>query len=90
MRFRRERQQASDTGAGKARDLADALNEASATLRRSTRSSLVPDPNKTLVEQYRHLAAALHHAQLKTGAHTVMVASAVQARARRPPRPTLP
>jgi len=35
-------------------------------------------PNTTLVEQYRHLAAALHHAQLKSGARTVMVASAVE------------
>ncbi len=34
--------------------------------------------NTTLVEQYRHLAAALHHAQLKNGARTVMVASAVE------------
>jgi len=38
-----------------------------------------PNPNPALVEQYRHLAAALHHAQLRTGARTVMVASAVQA-----------
>ena len=38
-----------------------------------------PHPNNALVEQYRHLAAALHHAQLRTGARTVMVASAVEA-----------
>lgn len=37
------------------------------------------DPNHTLVEQFRHLAAALHHAQLRTGARRVMVASAVEA-----------
>jgi capsular exopolysaccharide synthesis family protein len=35
-------------------------------------------PNNTLVEQYRHLAAALHHAQLRTGARTAMIASAVE------------
>ena len=35
-------------------------------------------PNTTLVEQYRHLAAALHHAQLRNGARTVMIASAVE------------
>jgi capsular exopolysaccharide synthesis family protein len=34
--------------------------------------------DETFVEQYRRLAAALHHAQLRTGAHTVMIASAVQ------------
>ena len=36
-------------------------------------------PDHTLVEQYRHLAAALHHAQLKKGIRTVMVTSAVEA-----------
>lgn len=36
-------------------------------------------PDHTLVEQYRHLAAALHHAQLKRGIRTVMVTSAVEA-----------
>lgn len=36
-----------------------------------------PDP--TLVEQYRHLAACLHHAQARTAARTVMIASAVEA-----------
>lgn len=35
--------------------------------------------DKALLEQYRHVAAALHHAQLRTGARTVMVASAVTA-----------
>src|SRR6185436_18331119 len=34
--------------------------------------------NNTLVEQYRHLAASLHHAQLRTGARTVMICSAVE------------
>lgn len=38
-----------------------------------------PSPDATLVEQYRHLAAALHHAQARTGARSVMVASAVEA-----------
>lgn len=37
-----------------------------------------PAPNHTLVEQFRHLAAALHHAQLKQGVRTVMVSSAVE------------
>ena len=32
-----------------------------------------------LVEQFRHLAAALHHAQLRAGIKTVMIASAVEA-----------
>jgi capsular exopolysaccharide synthesis family protein len=36
------------------------------------------EPNHTLVEQFRHLAASLHHAQLRTGARTVMIASAVE------------
>jgi len=36
-------------------------------------------PNHTLVEQFRHLAASLHHAQLRTGIKTVMIASAVEA-----------
>jgi capsular exopolysaccharide synthesis family protein len=35
-------------------------------------------PNNTLVEQYRHLAAALHHAQLRSGARSVIIASAVE------------
>jgi capsular exopolysaccharide synthesis family protein len=35
--------------------------------------------NATLVEQFRRAAAALHHAQRKTGARTVMVASALEA-----------
>ena len=38
-----------------------------------------PSPNHTLVEQFRHLAAALHHAQLRAGTKTVMIASAVEA-----------
>ena len=37
------------------------------------------NPNTTLVEQFRHLAAALHHAQLQRGVRTIMIASAVQA-----------
>ncbi len=35
-------------------------------------------PDHTLVEQYRHLAASLHHAQLRRGVRTVMVTSAVE------------
>jgi capsular exopolysaccharide synthesis family protein len=38
-----------------------------------------PSPNHTVVEQFRHLAASLHHAQLRTGTKTVMVTSAVEA-----------
>jgi protein-tyrosine kinase len=38
-----------------------------------------PSPNHTLVEQFRHLAASLHHAQLKAGTKTVMIASAIEA-----------
>jgi len=36
------------------------------------------NPDSTLVEQYRRLAAALHNAQLRTHARTVMIASAVE------------
>jgi capsular exopolysaccharide synthesis family protein len=36
------------------------------------------DAEESLVEQFRRLAAALHHAQLQTGARTVMIASAVE------------
>ena len=36
------------------------------------------DAEETLVEQFRRLAAALHHAQVQTGARTVMIASAVE------------
>ncbi len=38
-----------------------------------------PKPDHTLVEQYRHLAATLHHAQLKDGVRTIMITSAVEA-----------
>jgi protein-tyrosine kinase len=38
-----------------------------------------PQPNMTLVEQYRRLGAALHHHQLQGGARTVMIASAAPA-----------
>ncbi|MES1254508.1 MAG: CpsD/CapB family tyrosine-protein kinase [Acidobacteriota bacterium] len=38
-----------------------------------------PEVDDTLVEQYRRLAATLHHAQLRTGNNTVMVTSAVEA-----------
>jgi capsular exopolysaccharide synthesis family protein len=38
-----------------------------------------PSPNHTLVEQFRHLAASLHHSQLRAGTRTVMIASAVEA-----------
>src|SRR5207247_2030698 len=36
------------------------------------------DAEETLVEQFRRLAATLHHAQLQTGARTVMIASAIE------------
>ena len=38
-----------------------------------------PAMDESLVEQYRRLAATLHHAQLRTGNNTVMVSSAVEA-----------
>src|SRR5262245_24255017 len=38
-----------------------------------------PTMDPTLVEQYRRLAATLHHVQLRTGEHTVMIASAAPA-----------
>jgi capsular exopolysaccharide synthesis family protein len=37
-----------------------------------------PDVSTAFVEQYRRLAASLHHAQLQSGARTVMIASAVE------------
>lgn len=37
-----------------------------------------PEAEVTFVEQYRRLAASLHHAQLQTGARTVMVTSALE------------
>ncbi len=39
---------------------------------------VLPDADVTLVEQFRRLAAALHHAQTQNGTRTVMVASAVE------------
>ena len=38
-----------------------------------------PAADAVVVEQYRSLAAALHHAQHEGGAHTVMITSAVEA-----------
>jgi receptor protein-tyrosine kinase len=38
-----------------------------------------PEMDDMLVEQYRRLAATLHHAQLRTGNNTVMISSAVEA-----------
>ena len=45
------------------------------------RTKLVIDPavDATVVEQYRHLAAVLHHAQKASGVRTVMVTSAMAA-----------
>jgi capsular exopolysaccharide synthesis family protein len=39
---------------------------------------IFPGTDVTLVEQFRRLAAALHHAKLQNGATTVMIASAVE------------
>lgn len=39
---------------------------------------VLPDADVTLVEQFRRLAAALHHTKLQNGACTVMIASAVE------------
>lgn len=39
---------------------------------------VLPNAEVTLVEQFRRLAAALHHAQTQRGARTVMIASAVE------------
>jgi protein-tyrosine kinase len=44
-----------------------------------TKMVVGPDADHTVVEQFRHLAAALHHAQLKHSVRTVMVSSAVEA-----------
>jgi protein-tyrosine kinase len=74
-----ERMKAVSDDAQKARDAADAIDQACASLPAIGTLVVGPKPNNTLVEQFRHLAAALHHAQLKNGARTVMVASAVEA-----------
>ena len=59
----------------------DANVAASPALRvgESDRSKLVIDPvvDPSVVEQYRHLAAVLHHAQKASGVRTVMVTSAM-------------
>jgi protein-tyrosine kinase len=45
----------------------------------SRRLIVGPEMDRALIEQYRRLAATLHHAQLRTGDHTVLIASAVAA-----------
>jgi receptor protein-tyrosine kinase len=45
----------------------------------SRRLIVGPEMDRSLIEQYRRLAATLHHAQLRTGNHTVMIASAIEA-----------
>jgi capsular exopolysaccharide synthesis family protein len=61
------------------RDDANGVGRATIRVGDSERSKLViddqVDPN--VVEQYRHLAAVLHHAQKATGVRTVMVTSAL-------------
>jgi capsular exopolysaccharide synthesis family protein len=44
----------------------------------SNKLVIFPGTDVTLVEQFRRLAAALHHAKLQNGATTVMIASAVE------------
>jgi len=79
LRAAPERKRAQDAAASRVRDITDALDAACASLPAIDTLVVGPNANKALVEEYRHVAAALHHAQLKTGARTVMVASAVQA-----------
>jgi capsular exopolysaccharide synthesis family protein len=43
----------------------------------SRKTIMDPDVDSSLVEQYRRLAAALHHAQLQRNVRTVMITSAV-------------
>jgi protein-tyrosine kinase len=43
----------------------------------SRKTIIDPDVDSSLVEQYRRLAAALHHAQLQRNVRTVMITSAV-------------
>jgi protein-tyrosine kinase len=57
---------------------ADAPPEVTERLSAGEKLIVLPDADVTLVEQFRRLAAALHHAQLKNGTRTVMVASAVE------------
>ena len=49
-----------------------------ATERNSDRLIVGPNTTSVFVEQYRRLAAALHHAQVQSGARTVMVGSALE------------
>ncbi len=74
-----ERRQAADDAADRDREVAVGREQVYATLPAIDTLVIGPNPNTSLVEQFRHLAAALHHAQLRTGAKTVMVASAVEA-----------
>jgi capsular exopolysaccharide synthesis family protein len=54
-------------------DVYDFVNERNADL-----LVVGPDAGAVFVEQYRRLAAALHHSQTSTGAKSVMVASALE------------
>lgn len=59
-------------------DSAEPLTPLLTRLATSEKLVVLPDADVTLVEQFRRLAAALHHAKLQKGARTVMIASAVQ------------
>lgn len=71
---------AADVSAGTPPDRADhALTPMSARFDEANRPKLVVggSADEGLAEQYRHLAAALHHAQARTGCRSVMITSAL-------------
>src|SRR4051794_35035466 len=57
---------------------AQAVDVAPANVARNVNDHLIvhPDTDGFAVEQYRHIAAVLHHAQVQRNIRTVMVASA--------------
>lgn len=60
-------------------EAADSLPPLATRMTGSDKLVVLPNADVTLVEQFRRLAAALHHAKLKNDARTVMIASAVEA-----------
>jgi capsular exopolysaccharide synthesis family protein len=71
-----------ETAARSGTDSADVANQIPPPLAErlavSDKLVIFPGTDVTLVEQFRRLAAALHHAKLQNGATTVMIASAVE------------
>jgi capsular exopolysaccharide synthesis family protein len=57
---------------------AEALPPLASRLSGAEKLVVLPNADVTLVEQFRRLAAALHHAQTQRGVRTVMIASALE------------